>query len=557
MNPSLIIKKVLLSAPLVLVGLSAAHAQQEYTDYIGNSLLFSGSNLTGTARYQGLGGAQTALGADMGSLGGNPAGLGMYKKSEFSISSALGYAGTSAQYIDNITKDGKLNFNIPNLGVVFSGAKSETTAGKWRGGSFGIGFSRQNSFQNRYTLDGVNNVSSLLDRFAYEANLRGATVNTLRNEYDNGETFSTYDGGATSMYYNAYLVNPFDATGNQAGLENNTYFQFEAEDEPFGTPRSSTRQIKTFNSTGAQSQWNLSYGGNYDDKLYFGAAVNIASLRYNYTSAFEDNFFTASAPRGKVYEGITLNQDFSVRGTGVNLNLGLIFRANDFVRLGVSVMTPTFYKVTETYNSSVDVNPYFIPDLDYDGNQRTDAQGNPLFAYDDQDENFTVRTAPRTFEYNLTTPWRLSGGAAFFIGKSGFISVDADYINYDGIKLGGGDATFKSDFEPGIRNQFQSTYNVRLGGELRHNIFRFRAGAGYQGDPYQERGGNNLDRSRMTFSLGAGVRTSGFYVDLAGTYTQYKTANTPYVLPYDNTRYASALITNDLTNVVLTFGTFF
>lgn len=540
---------------LSLFGMSA-YAQQEYTDYIGNSLLFSGSSLSGTARYQGLGGAQTALGADMGSLGGNPAGLGMFKKSEWSISSALGYAGTSAQYIDNTTTDGKLNFNIPNMGVVFSGAKSEVSGGKWRGGSFGIGFTRQNSFQNQYSFDGVNRVSSILDRFAYEANDRGATVNTLRNEYNYPTTSSSYDGGATSMYYNAYLINPFDVSGNNNtdGLNNNTYFQFEAENEPDGTPRSYARQQKTFNTTGAQSQWSLSYGGNYDDRLYFGAALGIASLRYNYISTFDESYFTDNTPHGKVYRGITLNQDFGVRGTGLNLNLGVILRANDFFRLGASVMTPTFYRITETYNSSVDMNPFSIPDLDYNGVQRVDAQGNPLFL---PYEKLTVSTAPRTFDYNLTTPWRLSAGAAFFIGKSGFISADVDYLAYDNIKLGGGDASFKSDFEPGIRNQFQSVFNLRLGGELRHNIFRFRAGAGYQGDPYQENSRNNLDRSRINLSLGAGIRLPDFYVDLAGTYSRYKSANTPYVLPYDNTSYASALITNSLTNVVLTLGTFF
>jgi len=557
MNPDLSLKTVLITVSLSLFGMST-YAQQEYLDYASNALLFSGSSLSGTARYQGLGGAQTALGADMGSLGGNPAGIGMYKKSEWSISSALGYAGTSSQFIDNTTTDGKLNFNIPNVGIVFSGAKIEVSGGKWRGGSFGIGFIRQNSFQNQYSLDGVNRVSSILDRFAYDANYRGATVETLRNEYDfqNNTTNSSYDRGATSMYFNAYLINPFDASGrnNTNGLNNNTYFQFEAEDEPFGTPRSYARQQKTFNSTGSQSQWSLSYGGNYDDRVYFGATLGIASLRYNYLSKFDETYFTDNAQHGKVYRGFTLNQDFGVRGTGVNLNIGVILRATDFFRVGASVMTPTFYKITETYNSSVDMNPFSIPDLDYNGNQKKNAQGNPLFLPNDK---ITVNTAPRIFEYNLTTPWRLSGGVAFFIGKSGFLSADVDYLAYDNIKLSGGDASFKSDFEPAIRNRYTSVINFRIGGELRHDIFRFRAGIGRQANPYQENFRNNLDQSRINLSLGAGVRLPDFYVDLASTYSRYESANTPYVLPNKPTAYPSALITNSLTNVVLTFGTFF
>ncbi|MES2733331.1 MAG: hypothetical protein V4714_16410 [Bacteroidota bacterium] len=569
MNPTFAIQMfktvcitVILSVACVLQG----YGQQEYTDYVGSSLLFSGSNLSGTARYQGIGGAQTALGADMGSLSGNPAGLGMFKKSEFSLTSALGYAGTNTLYIDNTTSDGKLNFNIPNIGLVFSGAKSDISAGKWRGGSFGIGFTRHNSFQNKYSTDGVNQVSSILDAFTYDANRRGATVTTLQNEYeydaitDQGITSSSDDGGATAMYYNAYLINPYhpsnnpnDTIGNQGGLYNTTYFQFEGpqfdDQGQVTSPRSYAHQQKTFETSGARSQWNISYGGNFDDRLYFGATLGIESLRYTFVNKFDETYFSDNNPYGKAYRGISLNQELTTKGTGVNLNVGVIFRVNDVLRLGASALTPTFYNISESYNSSVDVAPSSIPDLDYNGYPTKSTYSPPTTP-------FTVSTAPRTFDYKLITPWRLSAGAAFFLGKHGFISGDVEYVTYDNIKLNGGDATFKSDYQKGIKDQYQSVFNYKIGLELRHNIFRFRSGFGYQADPYQDKKTNNVDRSRLTGSIGAGVRLPKFYVDAAATYSQYKSANTPYVLP-DNSRYASSLTTNSLTNVVITFGTFF
>ncbi|MBC7922713.1 MAG: hypothetical protein H7Z75_16665 [Ferruginibacter sp.] len=530
-----------------------AYAQQ---DYASDALLYSGSSLSGTARFQGLGGAQTALGADLGSLSGNPAGLGMYKKSEWSVSPALGYAGTSAAYIGNTTREGKLAFSVPNVGVVFSSAKEETAPGKWRGGAFGVSFSRQNSFQNRYAFDGINNVSSIADRFAFEANERGASVNTLRNEYDfnSNTTSSPYDGGATALYFQTYLVNPVGTND----VNNNEYFQFEAQDEPEGSSRTSVRQQKTLTTTGSASQWNIAYGGNYDDKLYFGASLGIARLNYQSINKYDESYVN-----GKVFRGLTLNQDFNIRGTGANFTAGVIYRANDVFRLGASFTTPTVYGLSETYDSSVDVDRIAIPKLDYNGNQEVDNQGRPLFV--DIDPTYTVRTAPRSFNYNLTTPFKASGGVAFFLGKGGFISADVEYIPYNTMKLRtDGDASFKTDFEQGnlalgitgIQQQFQSVINFKVGGEFRYNILRLRGGFAYQADPYKPSPANNLDHTRLNFSLGGGVRLPNYYIDLATTYSRYKSANTPYTLP-DNSSYASALIRNQFTNVVVTFGTFF
>ena len=45
----------------------------------------SGSDLNGTARYVGMGGAMSALGADLSVMGSNPAGIGMYRRSDIAF----------------------------------------------------------------------------------------------------------------------------------------------------------------------------------------------------------------------------------------------------------------------------------------------------------------------------------------------------------------------------------------------------------------------------------------------------------------------------------------
>src|SRR5690606_21811866 len=54
-------------------------------DYHELALLFSQYNYKGTARIQGIGGAQVSLGGDLSSALSNPAGLGFYNRSEFSF----------------------------------------------------------------------------------------------------------------------------------------------------------------------------------------------------------------------------------------------------------------------------------------------------------------------------------------------------------------------------------------------------------------------------------------------------------------------------------------
>ena len=108
------------------------------------SKLFSQSNPSGTARIQALGGNHAALGADVSSASGNPAGLGFYTRSEFSFTPAFQSTSNGSAYItSNKTTGNSDNFNIANIGVVFGGQQPTYREG-WRG-NFAITYSRQNT----------------------------------------------------------------------------------------------------------------------------------------------------------------------------------------------------------------------------------------------------------------------------------------------------------------------------------------------------------------------------------------------------------------------------
>ena len=73
-------KKIIAMAALGMAILPAA-AQETY-----ENAKVAWGDLNGTARYVGMGGAMEALGADISTIGTNPAGIGLFRKSSASLS---------------------------------------------------------------------------------------------------------------------------------------------------------------------------------------------------------------------------------------------------------------------------------------------------------------------------------------------------------------------------------------------------------------------------------------------------------------------------------------
>ena len=85
-------KSINILTGLALLCLAGEVSAQNEVD----ALRYSRLDFGGTARSQAIGGAQTALGADAGNLSGNPAGLGLYRRSEFSFTPGISFGNTSS-----------------------------------------------------------------------------------------------------------------------------------------------------------------------------------------------------------------------------------------------------------------------------------------------------------------------------------------------------------------------------------------------------------------------------------------------------------------------------
>jgi hypothetical protein len=479
--------KIWLSGLALLAWSSKTFAQNEV-----DALRYSRLDFGGTARIQGIGGAQNALGADASTLSGNPAGLGLYRKSEVTFTPGLSFNKTISRYGNTSTADSRNNFNIPQFGIVFTDRKPDDVERDWRGGSFGIGFTRLSSFQGRTSYEGsVMDKNSFLQSLDESLLQNGVTKAELDAEFGvNGNNISTIEG----LGYATGLI-VYDT----------------ASQTVYVPPRDGVlRHNETIFSRGAQNQWDFSYGASYKDKLFLGASLGLMTLHYTQ----EREYTEISGPDEKFLDNYTLFDNFTTRGSGINFRIGVIYKPIDALRIGGSIQTPTFFSLSDAYGSSIDVT--YRPGV-----------FNP--------SRYTAQTVDGIFDYNLTTPFRANGGLAVFIKKYGFISGDIEYVNYPNASFGFDDDNiygFNSSYfrkqNSAISSLYQGAINLRFGAEARVlEIFRIRGGFAHYGDPYKI---SNTDRAKTYYTAGIGLKEKGYFVDAAYVYSKVNSLYSPYRL---------------------------
>jgi long-subunit fatty acid transport protein len=492
--------------------------------YVDNALLFSRTQPGGSARIQGLGGAQTALGGDYSSALSNPAGLGMFNRSEFAFSLGLNNFNSSSTYLDNTEDHSKSTFNIPGFGLVFHQPRERESG--FLGGSFAISLSRTNDLNSVLRYSGSNSATSIIDFFMDDAS--GAAVYdtlglpTLNFDFPTGLAYDNY-----LIQDSAFIKDPFNAG------DLTEYFSVlgtypDLEDDVRRVSRRENNSVK-----GAQYQWSFSYGANFSDKFYVGAGLGVTTVRYEYKRIYNESDFSFDLdPEYNPLENLELEENISIRGTGVNFTVGMIYRPVDFIQLGASLVTPTYYRFDDTYSAAIRTQWNNFEYLD----------GERL-----NDESAETRQ-PIVSEYRLSTPLKFNAGATFFISKYGFITADAEFIDYSKAKYRS-DLPFDAENDD-IKYYFQNVVNYRIGAEFRYDMFRVRAGYGLQSNPYKD--AFDVDRKIQSFTGGAGIRWEKFYIDLAIVHSRWDTSYSPYIF-----RDGSGPIVelqNKSTNGVITLG---
>jgi hypothetical protein len=496
--------------PLLVVAMVAA-VSNTYAQYAGDALRFSQSNYGSTARFKGMAGAQIGVGGDISSLGGNPAGLGLFTKSEFSLTPEFNQSTSNVNYLNQGTKTNKGELNINQIGAVFFTPmykqKGQDTKKGLISAVFGIGYNRNNDYSLETNYTGTNGDNSITD---YIAQLAGTTTpNNLPT------------GSLERMAYDNYLISFDNVVGDYFS---ETYVNKNVNQ--FNTQR------KNEVRAGSVSELNFSAALNISNNLYLGATLGLVDIKYTSDAQFEENGNAREYSSAGVVTGNTtpyrlkFNQNQTTKGSGVNGRLGLIFRPVEGLRLGATFQTPTWFTIDDSYTEGLD-------------NTGTNRGTSDTETYD--------------FSYKLRTPLKGSFGASYVIGGQAIISADVDFVDYSSIRFTTANNTSSTTINENnndVRALYESAVNYRLGAEYKLDNVSLRGGYAVNGSPFKTDDNGTFDTKMFTGGLG--YRVNNYYFDLA--YQRMETDNTysPYTLNNGSEPIATAK--NAKNNFFLTFG---
>jgi hypothetical protein len=460
----------------------------------------------GSARVMGLGGANVAVGADVFSTVANPAGLGLMKRGQINLGLAFNNYNANSEYINTNTQDSYNYLKFNNFSFVVP--LENDFESPYKGGAIGVSVMRTNNFQRRFTYSGVNTRSTMADRFTLLAD--GIDANIFENEAASGEILDL-----ASLAYAGFVINPY--------LDDSTayYTEFRDINDQLVAP---IRQQETFRTKGGETTFHISYGGNYNDKLFFGLGLGITTLRYKLNSNYNERLTRQAAPNE--LQEFTLRNTRSTTGVGVNLNLGFIARPVEMLRIGASLTTPTLYALQEKDENSL--SSFF--------------SGSSVAT--------TVSTIPSELAFQYISPLRTNVGLAVFFSKYGFVTAEAEWVNYKGMSVGSTDVdTDLTADDQTIKNIYKWGLNLRAGIEGRFDVLRVRGGVAYYQSPFRNLN-DGIDRNILAYTGGFGVFFKHVSLDLGLTYTPSRSVYTPYSLPNPDFYYSAVSKNQQITGAL-------
>ena len=426
-----------------------------------DALRYSQNYYGGTARSIAMAGSFGALGGDFSSLSINPAGIGVYRGSEFTFTPSLLFGETNTKYLGTSSEDNSYKFMINNLGFV--GTKLTDKEKGWVSWSFGAGYNQQNNFNRNFLAKGVQarngmNSSSFLDNLTENAN---------NNVWD-------------EMYEElGWLTNllPYDTLTNE-------YWNDIAE---AGYGQSQRKRVQ---ESGYLGEYLFSFGGNYSDKIYVGATLGIHRLHFQQdVEHFEEDDQLII----DYFNSFTFREHLDSYGTGYTFKMGMIFKPINLIRIGAAFHIPTYYRINEDFHTSME----------------------STFDPETGESKIFERSSLNTFDYKLRTPFRFVVSAAVQIPKIATFNIDYEFVDYSQASMDSREYAFydENDF---IREIYTGSSNIRVGGEVRLGPAYLRAGAGFYRSPFKNEQANSEANTKV-FAGGIGFRSEGFFLDMGYT----------------------------------------
>lgn len=481
------------------------------------------NGLTGTARYVGMGGAMEALGADISTMSTNPAGIGMLRRGQVSLSAGVVAQSdvSGMQVLQDAVGAKKSRPSFDQIGFVWS------TAGRNRQSYVNLGFNFHKSTNFSQILTAANGLS----------NASQNKLTALKNRADApGWTAvdANYGGYEAKGEYHEGLLTLAPSTEKP-----DEYYLNWENANAFGYAQYQKGYIGVYD-------FNIS--GAINNKVWLGLTLGIHDVNYKSTSVYvedladKNNAISAEAQQ--------------IDGTGFDVKAGVIFRPveNSPFRIGLYVNSPVFYDLTLKAANAVAMKG-----------------DNPVGGYKDaagvEHPAYTIGEGRQTvsYDFRLNTPWRVGASVGHTIGN--YLALGATYeyawyanmdtrvktgAYYDGwgnyVESSTSDEVMNAD----TRDNLKGVSTLKLGLEYKPiSMLALRLGYNYQSPMFDKNGTRNVALSSYgttaatstdytnweaisRLTLGVGFSYQKLFIDVAYQYSAQNGTFYPFMSYYEN-----------------------
>lgn len=245
----------------------------------------------GTARYVGMSGAMTAVGGDPSAVNDNPAGLGVYRRSEVMLTMDYQHDRTRQAGLDSLSETAG-QFMVPQVSFVIAIGDPDLDEGVVSNNVM-ISYSRLRSYARRYH---------------------------------------------TVMGPDCSMGSVLSDAGIDLGIDYPTF-------------RNNAVSEMRLRESGYANEYNVDWAMNISHRLYIGAGLRMYSYRFAADMDYTELFATKNA-EGKYHELENINS-LVLSGFGVGGSFGLIYRPCGWLRLGAAIHTPTLNTVNASYTGTM------------------------------------------------------------------------------------------------------------------------------------------------------------------------------------------------------------
>ena len=532
---------------LLSVLLPALSTMQAQTSYEAAALL--NTDLSGTARYVGMGGAMSALGADMSTMSTNPAGIGLYRSWDLAMSLSGNWVTQRTWSNQNRNRLFDPYGLMDNIGMVIANKMSNNNTLRF----VNFGF----NYRNVKRFDGKMGMSS---------NLYGLsqTGQMARQAYDNipGVGDDYFDVDCPYGFYSDFnhfknkrpgsgydYVGWLTLLGAKNGLIDESSIHgavIDGKEYPCYYYPSDACNYNEILSGGIDAyDFNLSF--NLEDAIYLGVTFTTYDVERRLESHYTEYFYGGN---------YTLDNYYLTTGTGYDFKFGAILRPfpESSFRIGVSATTPTVYDLRD-YNSAIINSTITFVD------NNTGEEWTESFDMDTQHKN--AFGGDCYTDYTMTAPAKLNVSLGGTIGTSLALGAEYEYSDYGTTKLYYEDGDENTLMNDHTTNNFTGQHTLRLGAEKTFGSFYTRFGynyqsSGYKADAWKMIPVNSVQtntayknlKSTQNYTCGIGFRGDTFYADAALLYSR----QTADFYPFEDIELEATQLSRNLVKGMMTIG---